>query len=432
MSDESPGGGGPRGVQVRGVWPVVQAVSVLLVLAVFLWSAAEILNPLFVFLILVAVLLPFRGVPGHSLLLGVAGTLTALWLLSTTGGLLAPFILALGLAYVLDPLTDRIQARVGGRRSLAIVLLGLPVVGLLVVMAVFGVPALAEQIGELIDQAPVLVDRLAVFVSTLGERVQGMPGVGEALVQRLENLDAEAVVAFLEERRTMLVQHLWGGVLGIGRGLGAAVTVLGYVVLTPVLTFYLLRDWDAMVARVGELIPHGHRAAVFGFAREYDHLLARFLRGQVLVALTVGSITTLGFWITGFPYALLMGVLVAVFGVIPYLGLALSLLPALIIALVSGNVVLSLLKIAGVFGVAQGLEGTVISPRIVGESVGLHPVWVVLALSLGGFYFGFAGLLLGVPGAVGVKLIVLRGLARYRDSRFYRDEAPGIGSGEPV
>jgi predicted PurR-regulated permease PerM len=403
------------------IWPVVQGVSVLLVLAYFLWSAGSVLNPLFLFVILVAVLLPFRGWPGHSLLLGVTGLMTALWLLSTTGGLLAPFILALGLAYVLDPVTDAVQRRVGGRRGLAIAVLALPVVALLTVGVVFGVPALASQLGELIARTPVLVERLGAFVTSLEARLEGLPGVGEILVDHIEQVDAEAIVAFLEERRAMLAEHLWGGVLGIGRGLGAAVTVLGYVILTPVLTFYLLRDWDAMVARIGDMVPPAHRDGLFGFAREYDHLLARFLRGQVLVALTVGSITAVGFWITGFPYALLMGVLVAVFGVIPYLGLALSLLPAVIIALVSGNVLLSLIKVAGVFGVAQGLEGTVISPRIVGESVGLHPVWVVLALSLGGFYFGFAGLLLGVPGAVGVKLVVVRALSRYRDSHFFRN-----------
>lgn len=423
MSDGSSGGGGAAGGagEGAGVWRIVQGVSVLLVLAAFLWTAQAVLNPLFLFVILAALLYPFRGVPGHSLLMVVTALMTGLWLLSTTGGLLAPFILALGIAYVLDPVTDAVQRRVGGRRSLAIVILGLPVVALLVVAVVFGLPALAEQLGALIDSAPLLVDRLVGFVRSLEERLEGLPGIGEAVVQRLEQVDGEAVVTFLEERRAMLTDHLWGGVLGIGRGLGAAVTVLGYVVLTPVLGFYLLRDWDAMVARVKELLPEGQREAVVSFAGEYDHLLARFLRGQVLVALTVGTITAVGFWITGFPYAFLMGVLVAVFGVIPYLGLALSLLPAVIIALVSGNVVLSLVKVAGVFAVAQGLEGTVISPRIVGESVGLHPVWVVLALSVGGFYFGFAGLLLGVPGAVGVKLLVIRALARYRESHFYRN-----------
>jgi predicted PurR-regulated permease PerM len=196
-------------------------------------------------------------------------------------------------------------------------------------------------------------------------------------------------------------------------------------VLTPVLTFYLLRDWDDLLDRISDLIPPARRPAIFDFAVEYDDLLGRYLRGQILVAVLVGSVTALGFWLTGFPYAALMGVLVAVFGIIPYLGLALSLVPALLIAITSGDVGLSLLKVAGVFAIAQGLEGTVISPRIVGDSVGLHPVLVVLALAVGGFYFGFAGLLLGVPGAVGVKLLVVRGVERYRASRLYRESATG-------
>jgi predicted PurR-regulated permease PerM len=200
-------------------------------------------------------------------------------------------------------------------------------------------------------------------------------------------------------------------------------TILGYVVLTPVLTFYLLRDWDRLTGYVAALLPARRRDSMLSFAREYDSLLARYLRGQVLVAVIIGTLTALGLWVARFPYAFLVGVVVAVLGVVPYLGLVLSLIPAIIIALVSGNVVASLVKVAVVFGAAQGLEGAVVSPRIVGVSVGLHPVWVVLALAMGGFFFGFVGLLLAVPAAVGLKLLVTRGLARWRESPLYRDEA---------
>ena len=157
-------------------------------------------------------------------------------------------------------------------------------------------------------------------------------------------------------------------------------------------------------------------------AREYDRLLSRYLRGQITVALMMGVITTLGLLIFRFPNALLLGVLVAVFSVVPYLGLILSLIPALFIALVSGNVGFSLLTIAIVYGGSQVLEGAVISPRIVGESVGLHPVWVVLALAVSGFFLGFVGLLIAVPLAVGVKLVAVRGAERYRESDLFRGE----------
>jgi predicted PurR-regulated permease PerM len=211
-------------------------------------------------------------------------------------------------------------------------------------------------------------------------------------------------------------------VLGFGRGLGSFFTILGYTVLTPVLTFYLLRDYDGLKARVAELIPVRPRSGVLTLAGEYDHLLSRYLRGQITVALIMGATTTLGLLVFRFPSAILLGVLVAVFSIVPYLGLILSLIPALFIALVSGNVGFSLLTIAVVYGGSQLLEGAVISPRIVGESVGLHPVWVVLALAVSGFFLGFVGLLIAVPLAVGVKLLVARGVQRYRESELFRGE----------
>lgn len=415
MSDGAGNGG--------SVWVGVLALAALTVLGFFLFALREVLNPFLLFLLLVAVLLPFRGRPGHALLVSLAALLALFWILHTTGFLLAPFVLALVLAYVLDPAVDVLERR-GLGRSLGIVLLALPVLGILIPTAVFGLPALGEQVADLIGRVPTLISRLATWIEGLDERVAALslPPAAQGLVDRLQEIDPQAVVAFLQERQAEIGRRAWEGVLGLGRGLGSVLSILGYVVLTPVLTFYLLRDWDGLTSAVADLLPRPRRDAVLSFVGEYDHLLSRYLRGQVLVALIVGSITAVGLWVVGFPYAFLLGVLVAVFGLVPYLGLVLSLVPAVLIALVSGNVALSLLKVAVVYGVAQALEGTVISPRIVGESVGLHPVWVVFALAVGGFYFGFVGLLIGVPLAVGVKLLAERGLERYRNSGFYKGE----------
>ncbi len=142
------------------------------------------------------------------------------------------------------------------------------------------------------------------------------------------------------------------------------------------------------------------------------------------MAVLLGAITWVGLLIVSFPYAGTLALIVAVFNIVPYLGIVLSLVPAVFIALVSGSVGVSLLKVAGVYGVAQLLEGSVISPRIVGDSVGLHPVTVVLVLSLGGYFFGFVGLLIGVPGAAVGRLLVVRGLERYRASDFYQGRQP--------
>ncbi len=409
----------------EGVERLLYAAVALGVALLFFLSFGSFLNPFLFFWVLVGVLWPFRGTPQHTALLAVAGSLTLLWVLDTTGFLLAPFVLALVLAYILDPIVDRMAA---GRftRSTAILALALPLVLGLALLLLVGVPAALGQIGELLEQLPDLVDRLTQWAAQWEASLLALnlPIIDEVrLVEQLRNVDSDQVIAIVQARFRDLIGGVWTGVLGVGRGLGTVFTLLGYAVLTPVLTFYLLRDYDLLNARVLELIPRDRREAVVSFAADYDRDLSAYLRGQFTVALIVGSLTAVGLAVWGFPYAFLIGAVVAVFGLVPYAGLLLSLVPAVAIALLSGNVAYSLIKVAVVFALAQGLEGAVISPRIVGDSVGLHPVWIVLALSVGGFFLGFLGLLIGVPLAVGVKLLIGRLVERYKTSGVYRGES---------
>lgn len=409
--------GGRPGAE-HGPWRFVQAALATLVAGFFLYALRDILNPFVLYWVLLGLLVPFRGLRGHTWIVVLATALTLLWTLATAGALLAPFILAFVLAYALDPVVDRIAAFRRISRSVAILLLAVPVVVAGTAVLVVGVPALVRQALAMAAEVP----RVLAALDTAALARIDLPLLDEeALLARLRAVDGQAVAEFLQTRLAGIAQGVQGAVLGLGRGIASLITVAGYLVLTPVLAFYLLRDYDGIVARAGALLPHRVRAPATEFFVEYDGLLSRYLRGQVLVALIVGGITWLGLFIAGIPYSLFLGALVAVLGIVPYLGVVLSLIPAVVIALAMPEPGVALIKIGVVYAVAQGLEGAVVSPRIVGDSVGLHPVWILLALSLGGFVFGFAGLLIGVPLAVGVKLALARGLKRYRASALFQE-----------
>jgi predicted PurR-regulated permease PerM len=423
-----PGGGGTEAARWAG------AGAALLLLGVLLWTLLPILNPLLLWLALVAVLLPFRKGAAFVPVVVTTGLLTAFWLLAELGALLAPFVVAVVAAYILNPVVNRLAdarplRRLGkdGRtaRTAAVLLLALPVAGLGVAAVVWGAPWLAGEVAELSRRAPDALARFASFLEAAEERLTrlNIPGVdGGAMVERIRGLGSEDVVAFLEERQEQLVAWVMSGALGLGRGVSAVLTVLGYLVLTPVVAFYLMRDWDRVLERAASLVPPG-REELLELGREYDRALAAYLRGQVTVSVILGAMTTTGLLLVGFPYAVLLGLIVAVFNVVPYLGMVLSLLPAIGIALASGDVGSSLLKVGVVYTVTQSIESGILAPRIVGDSTGLHPVWILLAIAVGGFFFGFVGLLLAVPGAVGIKLLLHRALDRYRNSELFQGSA---------
>ena len=405
-------------------WRLMHGAAVVLVLALFLWELGDVLSPLILFVAFLALMTPYSGSSFHRLLVLTVGGLVTLWMLVDLGALLAPFVLAFILAYILDPLVDRLEAlRVP--RSLAILILALPVLGAVVALLLVGVPALAEQVESLIQRAPELVQRIATWVEGLQTGILGLdlPLIDEeAIAQRLRSISPSAVITFLEEQQSAIAQRAWQGVLGLGRGLGTAIVVISYAVLTPVLTFYLLRDWDTIVERMASYVPRRRIDRWTAFVQQYDRLLSRYLRGQVLAAAAVGVLTWVGLWVAGFPYSGLVGAVAGVFNVVPYLGLPVSLIPAVIIAIISGSFWASILKVAIVFAIVQFLDGNVIAPRIVGESVGLHPVWVMLAIAVAGFIFGFVGLLLAIPAAILVKISVEEGLERYKQSAVYLGE----------
>jgi predicted PurR-regulated permease PerM len=402
-------------------WQIVHSVIVVVVLGIFLYTVRGILSPFLVFLLLLFVTAPLQGTRIYVLIVSAAAMLTLIWALNATGFLLAPFLLALAFSYIQNPLVTRMERRKIPRKwgTLIMAIPTLVILGLLFFVAI---PALGGQIADFINDSPKYLQRATVWVEGLQAQVmrRDIPGVDEeALVARLRAIKPEQMVAYLQQRQSAIAGAAWAGVLGLGRGVGTILSILSYIFLTPILTYYLLRDWPDITARLGEMVPVKRRPAVLEFARGYDRLLSGFLRGNVTSSAVVGFLTFIGLFLLGFPYALLLGIMAAVFNIIPYVGLILTLIPALVIALFTPDPVVGLGKALGVFVVVQLLDGAVLSPNIVGESVNLHPVWVILALSVFGFFFGFVGLLLAVPLAVLLKLVLTHALVRYRRSRLY-------------
>lgn len=410
-------GGLPVDEEMSARW--LGGVVVLAFFAALAVSVRSVLSPFVLYVLFLYLVWPRLGRSAYGRLAVAASVLVALWIVHVTGLLLAPFVLAFILAYVVDPLVDHLEHWMP--RSAAIGLLSLPLLGILALVVFVLVPALARQLSDLISNVPAYLSVVERWLEGLRAWAIGLdvPGLTEQTVPQLGEIDAESIVQYLEQRRSQLADRGLSAVLGIGRGIGVALTIVGYLVLTPILTFYLLRDWDRIRRALGSLVPESRRESVFGFADRFDDLLSRYLRGQVLLASIVGVLIFLGFWIVGFPYALLLGIVAGVLNVVPYLGLFASLAVAILISLLSGAVLPSLVKVAVVFGVEQLIEN-ILAPVIVGESVGLHPVWVILALALFSFFFGFVGLLLAMPAAVFLKLVVETTVQRYWRSSWFR------------
>jgi predicted PurR-regulated permease PerM len=409
-------------------WQIVHSVVVVVVLGIFLYTVRGILSPFLAFLLLLFVIAPLQGTRIYILIVSAAAILTMIWTLNATGFLLAPFLLALAFAYIQNPLVTRMERRKISR-SWGTLIMAIPTLVILGLLFFVGLPALGGQIADFINNSPQYLQRATVWVEGLQAQVmrRDIPGVDEqALVTRLRAIKPEQLVAYLQQRQSAIAGAAWAGVLGLGRGVGTILSILSYIFLTPILTYYLLRDWPKITERLGELVPVKRRPAVLDFAREYDRLLYGFLRGNVTSSAVVGFLTFLGLFLLGFPYALLLGIMAAIFNIIPYVGLILTLIPALVIALFTPDPVVGLGKALGVFVVVQLLDGAVLSPNIVGESVNLHPVWVILALSVFGFFFGFVGLLLAVPLAVLLKLVLTHALVRYRRSRLFLGDERAI------
>lgn len=342
-----------------------------------------------------------------AIAIGIGGLLYLL------GPVLTPFAVAALLAYLGDPLVDRLQTR-GLSRSAAVAIVFAAMTLALLLLPLILVPLLEDQISTLFEKLP-------LYLGYVRDRI--MP----VLVERL---GIDPALFSTDQLLTMLKAH-WQQAGGVATTIlkqvsQSGLAIIGWIMnllLIPVVTFYFLRDWDSMTVRVRELLPRHIEPRVVELARQSDEVLSAFLRGQLAVMLALGLIYSIGLWMAGLKLAFLIGMGAGLLSFVPYLGGILGVGGAVIAALVEHRDVIHVVYVLAVFGVGQTLEGFVLTPWLVGDRIGLHPVAVIFAILAGGQLFGFLGVLLALP-VTAVLMVVLRHVhERYVQSELYRDGA---------
>jgi len=326
---------------------------------------------------------------------------------------LSPVFIALALAYVLDPVIDRFESwKIS--RTWGIVLLCFLMFIALLGLSLYLVPRLLSELSSLSQTLPEYWNRA---------RDQALPYLNQYVESHPEEMEQyrETAIAWAQENAGVLLQSVTSGLAASFKSIGAFLGNLLGLVMIPVLAFYLLRDFDLMVARIGNLVPIKRRPAVFDLFSELHATMSNFIKGQLLVALMLSVIYTIGLEIANCPASLLIGVLAGFANLIPYLGIALGFVPAVLLTYLSGNPSWQIVAAGLTFVVGQMLEGMVITPKVVGESVGLHPVVVLVGLTIGGTYFGFLGMILALPATAILMVLLRRTYIWYTQSLLYHD-----------
>lgn len=337
----------------------------------------------------------------------VAAVLLLLYLLHP---ILSPFLAGALLAYLGDPLADKLEARGLGRTtSVCIVFSGLILVFLL--MLLLTVPLVGRQLDLLMAKIPVWLQAIQLSLLPKLQQYFNLPEGS------LPTAQFGTVLSDNWGTASNVLTKLWTRVAGSGLAL---VGVLANLILIPVVSFYLLRDWDILMERIHDLLPRSVEAKVVTLAKECDEILGAFIRGQLLVMLALGIIYSLGLSIVGLDLALILGLIAGLASIVPYMGFIVGIAAATIAAWFQFHEWLPLLAVAGVFAVGQMLEGMVLTPLLVGDRIGLHPVAVIFAIMAGGQLAGFTGILLALPVAA-VIMVLLRFLHRsYKRSGLYQ------------
>lgn len=334
---------------------------------------------------------------------------------------LLPFVAGMAVAYFLDPVADRLQ-RLGMNRLLATTLILVAFIVLLVLALMIVIPLLITQSMEFVSRLPEYFARFQEMMSFANNEI--LPGwAGDQLAEIRESL------AGLLSEGAGLLAALAGQIWTSGM---AFINLLALFVVTPVVAFYLLLDWDRMIASVDNWIPRAHVETVREIARDMDRAIAGFVRGQGTVCIILGLFYGIGLTLVGLNFGLLIGIFAGLISFVPYVGSAVGLVLSLGVAIIQfWPDYLWILVVAVIFFSGQFIEGNILQPKLVGSSVGLHPVWLMFALFAFASLFGFVGMLIAVPAAAAIGVLVRFALRRYLESDLFAAPPPAADPAAP-
>ncbi|MCX7670142.1 MAG: AI-2E family transporter [Anaerolineae bacterium] len=334
-----------------------------------------------------------------------------LWLFSS---ILLPFIVGMTLAYFLDPVADRLE-KAGFSRLMATLFILLSFIVLFIAFLMIVVPVLVTQMADFGAKLPGYIVQLQALASEENLKwLHDSFGIDAASIQR----NVGSLLTQAASFSTTILQSIWTSGLSI-------INVASLFVITPVVAFYTLLDWDRMIARVDSWIPRDNVETVRMIGNDVNNAIAGFIRGQGLVCMILGFMYATGLILVGLNFGLLIGIFAGLISFIPYVGSIIGMVLAGIVAIVQfGTDWLMLAAVAAVFVVGQFIEGNILSPKLVGGSIGLHPVWLMFALLAFGSLFGFVGLLVAVPASAAIGVLVRFAIARYKASPLYHGHAP--------
>jgi predicted PurR-regulated permease PerM len=323
------------------------------------------------------------------------------WLLYLLAPVLTPFVAAALLAYIGDPLADRLQ-RLKMPRTLAVVtvfLLTFSFLGLLILLVG---PLIRSQVGALFEALPEIARQF--------EDVW-LPNIAGYL--NIEEGEDVGIGAFLSRYSDMA--GTWGTkvLLSVSKSGGVLAAAVLSLFLVPILTFYLLRDWDSILEHLSALLPSGQRDTIVGLAKETDEVLGAFLRGQLLVMFALAVIYSVGLGLVGLKFAVAIGVVSGLVSFVPYLGFIFGIALASLTVALEPDPLWQLIGVVATFSIAQAIEGSILTPKLVGDRIGLHPVLIIFAVAAGGQLFGFFGILLALPAASVLSVLVRFAYHRY-------------------